>query len=372
MGHKKILMQNNKLVHTSCEDISVLANRIFYYCLFAVQKEKNGYCCYVRLREFESLVKCKDKSKVEQIKTILEHLKRVELKFKPNGIDHIECNYQIISGFEYNSKTEEFKIEFPQRLYEHIKNYTNYAPLNLSIMTKFSSFYAQKIYELLRLWSRNGKTITKSFKVDELKFICGVTERYSRYSNFKQRVLNQALKDINAHGNMEVSFKEIRKGRNVDKIEFTIIDYEPRKYFQKEKKENEENEEDNIENINLGSESKKEPEDDMNYNTEKIQESNSCVLMPLDKKIFDTKTLETFLDYCVNNIINFPKGDDDNLNILMESYDITCKKKNIKIIRTKDNSYSYFLGVFSNKYEEIRAMYEREIANDFNLAQLNN
>ena len=84
-----------------------------------------------------------------------------------------------------------------ERLYDHIIEYSVYAPLNLNIVSKFKSFYSQRLYELLRLWSRTGQTIIKEFSVENLRFILAVEDKYPEYKNFKQRVLNQAIKEIN-------------------------------------------------------------------------------------------------------------------------------------------------------------------------------
>ena len=119
------------------------------------------------------------------------------------------------------------------RLYKHIIDYTIYAPLNLDILTKFKSFYSQRLYELLRLWSRTDIVINKNFKIDQLRFILGVENKYPEYKNFKQRVLNQAIKEINSIGNMKVDIEEVKNGRKVDEIKFIILDYERKTYFRK-------------------------------------------------------------------------------------------------------------------------------------------
>ncbi|MFR4162009.1 MAG: replication initiation protein [Paraclostridium sordellii] len=54
----------------------------------------------------------------------------------------------------------------------------------------------------------------------------GVENKYPAYKNFKQRVLNQAVKDTNQVGNMKVNIEEVKSGRRVDEIKFIIFDYE--------------------------------------------------------------------------------------------------------------------------------------------------
>ncbi|WP_196333124.1 RepB family plasmid replication initiator protein [Paraclostridium sordellii] len=67
---------------------------------------------------------------------------------------------------EYKVNKETFKIKLADRIYRHLIDYTVYVPLNLDILTKFKNFYAQRLYELLRLWSGTDTLIVKSFKIE--------------------------------------------------------------------------------------------------------------------------------------------------------------------------------------------------------------
>ena len=228
----EILMKSKNLVETSY-NITAIQNRIFYYCLYSAQKEKTGeLSCTIKLQDLKNLIPNKNQSTLANIKKTFSVLKNSVLLFdKQVEGDLIECEYNLIAGSEYNTNKQEFKIYFMQRLYNHILEYSNYAPLNIKILSKFTSFYAQRLYEALRMWSRTGNTIKHSFSIEDLRFILGVGDKYPEYKNFKQRALSQALKEINSMGNMEVGLREIKEGRKVSKIEFIILDHEPKVYF---------------------------------------------------------------------------------------------------------------------------------------------
>lgn len=225
-------MQSRNLVETSY-NITAVQNRIFYYCLYSAQKEKTGeLSCTVKLSDLKSLIPNKNQRTLSNIKKTFTVLRNSALLFnKQIEGDLIECDYNLIAGSEYNTNKEEFKIYFMQRLYNHVLEYTAYAPLNIEVLTKFTSFYAQRLYEMLRMWSRTGKKINHSFTLENLRFVLGTGEKYPEYKNFKQRVLTQALKEINLMGNMDVGIKEIKDGRKVVKVEFEIFDKEPKTYF---------------------------------------------------------------------------------------------------------------------------------------------
>lgn len=361
----ELLMQSKQLVHTSYE-VTAIQNRIFYYCLLTAQKEKNGeLSCTVKLEDIKKLIPNKNQRTLANIKKTIQILKQTSLEFekKENG-DTIECDYNLIAGSEYNKNKEIFKIKLADRLYRHLIDYTVYAPLNLDILTKFKSFYAQRLYELLRLWSRSDRLITKNFKIEQLRFVLGVENKYPEYKNFKQRVLNQAIKEINQVGKMEVSIEELKNGRKVDEIKFNIYDFEKKVYF----KNGIEDSVAKVENIkekeviecekngnNKGLEPKVEGEC---INT--ISEQNKMLKIEKkdfhipDETIFTKGTLRSFkLDFANIDFKDtyMEKAFDDAVMITLDRDDVET---------IKATSYKFFKGTLDNKINE----YEKEKEED--------
>ena len=335
-----LLMQSKQLVHTSYE-VTAIQNRIFYYCLLTAQKEKNGeLSCEVKLDEIRKLIPNKNQRTLANIKKTIQILKQTSLEFEKNeNGDTIECDYNLIAGSEYNVNKEIFKIKLSERLYRHLIDYTVYAPLSLEILTKFKSFYSQRLYELLRLWSRTDKVIVKRFKVNQIRFILGVENKYPEYKNFKQRVLNQAIKEINQFGNMSVEIEEIKSGRKVDEIQFTILDHEKKVYFKNEKYTKDISKEKVIElhskefkTVTTDSKSKKKTSDDF--------------YIP-NKKLFTAKTLVDFK----NDFNEYDFKDSVYKKLLQESILIALEKDDEEKIKVK--SYNYFKKVLEAKIDEL-------------------
>lgn len=329
-----LLMQSRQLVHTSYE-VTAIQNRIFYYCLLTAQKEKNGeLSCEVKLDDIKKLIPNKNQRTLSNIKKTIQILKQTSLEFEKNEDgDIIECDYNLISGSEYNVNKEIFKIKLAERLYKHLIDYTVYAPLSLDILTKFKSFYSQRLYELLRLWSRTDKLIIKSFKVDQLRFILGVVDKYPEYKNFKQRVLNQAIKEINQFGNMEVEIEEIKVGRKVEEIKFEILDHERKVYFRDRIKK---------ETINTIKTEEKEIEETLI----EIDSNNISVINEFyipNKKLFTVKTLSNFR----NDFNEYNFKDAQYKKLLQDSIIIALEQDDEEKIKVK--SYSYFKKILQNK-----------------------
>jgi len=82
------------------------------------------------------------------------------------------------------------------------------------------SSYSKRIYLLLKEYDKIGM---RTFNIEELHEILKVPKSFKeRYDNFKRQVLKKSEADINKFTDLEVSFKEIKRGRKVIEVTFTI------------------------------------------------------------------------------------------------------------------------------------------------------
>ena len=95
-------------------------------------------------------------------------------------------------------------------------NYTQYA---LQYILSMDSRYSIRFYEVLR--SLEYKQRQHIFNIEDLKRLLNA-EKYKRYSNFKQRVLDMAVREINELSDITVSYVPIREGRKIVEVEFSI------------------------------------------------------------------------------------------------------------------------------------------------------
>lgn len=84
---------------------------------------------------------------------------------------------------------------------------------------KLSSSYSIRIYELTKAYVGLGR---RAFGIDELKKILGITDKYKQYSHLKQRVLEPSKENINKDTDITIDYKEVKQGRRVVKLVFSI------------------------------------------------------------------------------------------------------------------------------------------------------
>lgn len=229
---KAILNKSRDIILTSY-NITSTANKIYNVILYTVQKNKNGhYSCKMKTAELLKLIKKKDNKNIDSIKDILSMLKSTSLLFWDTEEDKdVENDYNLITGRKYIPEDDMFEIEIPDVVYNHITKYKCYAPLNLDILSQFKSFYAQRMYEILRLWSRYNRVVEHKFSVEQLRFVLGVGDKYPKYTNFKQKVLLTVQNELKQKANMTIEFVEVKTGRKTTHIIIRIQDNEIKRYF---------------------------------------------------------------------------------------------------------------------------------------------
>ena len=95
-------------------------------------------------------------------------------------------------------------------------NYTQYSLLSTLPM---KSSYSFRIYEILKSYAF---TKMHTFDVDDLKSKLGCTN-YTNFKDFRKKVIEVAVKEINQYTDIEVSWQPITKGKKVIKLKFDII-----------------------------------------------------------------------------------------------------------------------------------------------------
>lgn len=119
-------------------------------------------------------------------------------------------------------------IPFITKLESHFTSY------ELEQVSDLKSAYAVRLYELLIAWKSTKKL---SIKIENLRYKLGVLDNeYSLISNFKNRVLDLAIKQINEKTNLTVKYEQHKAGRTI--IGFTFSFKEKPETITKKKFEN--------------------------------------------------------------------------------------------------------------------------------------
>lgn len=96
------------------------------------------------------------------------------------------------------------------------KEFTSY---QLKQIGSLSSFYAVRLYELMSQFLKLGE---RSCTLEKLRQMLDLGEKYQDVKDMRKRVLDPALKELNARTDLAVTAEPMRQGRKITGFSFTI------------------------------------------------------------------------------------------------------------------------------------------------------
>ena len=91
----------------------------------------------------------------------------------------------------------------------------------LSQTAQLKSVYSSRLYELLIQWKSTGKT--PIINLEDFRAQLGIEEnQYKLMSDFKKRVLDLAINDINEKTDIKVTYQQHKKGRSISGFSFNF------------------------------------------------------------------------------------------------------------------------------------------------------
>ncbi len=196
--------------------------------LFAISHIKPGDDVFkeykIDLKLFYEVFGIRDQS-YTRLKELLRSLDSkswiIPLASDPNT----DCYVHWFSTLRTNKKSGIVTVKFHEDMMPYLLNlaetgryYTHY---ELRFVLPMTSQYSIQLYELLKSYQRNN--IRWHFGIEELKAKLCCTN-YKNFANFRIRVLEPALAEINKFGDFWVSYEVKKKGQGgrISEIEFLM------------------------------------------------------------------------------------------------------------------------------------------------------
>lgn len=210
-------------------DFSVYEKRILFRLVELCQSQLKGQKLDSRFKISNDLYddKCitmpisaflkddKDKN-YTRVKEALRSLKYKEFEYEDDDI------WQLISIIESprimkRSEFVEFRID--KKIYGAILDFSKgFRKLELKTAMSFESTYTMRFYEL---FSEKKEPI--EYRIDHLKAMFKLEDKYSRINDFFKRVIDPAKKELDKSSPYSFEFKPIKKGRKITSIKFYPI-----------------------------------------------------------------------------------------------------------------------------------------------------
>ena len=144
---------------------------------------------------------------------------------------------RFVPKFKWNKRSDLIEIQVDRELIQFLCDITGgYANAQIKTAISLKSHHSMKIYELLCSWRNKPKF---NIKIEKLRFITGCLGIYSNAGEFKRRVLDVAMKELNNHADTDLKFKYKVKKEGVKVVSYDFYIIKTNKAYEEKKKQDE-------------------------------------------------------------------------------------------------------------------------------------
>jgi len=223
-GASKMIKKDNTLINASYT-LSLTEQRILMLSIAKAQKTNteinhNDYLT-IHANEFVESFDVDKKTVYRDLKTACDTLFKREFSYK-RGSTVIRSHW--LQSSKYSEDNGKIEILFAKELIPFISQLqSRFTKYFLNDTSKMTSVYAIRLYELIISWRSTHKT--PIYELDELRNKVGVEpSEYPRMYDFKKRVLDVAVNQINSLSNIVVEVEQHKHGRKIVGFSFSFIE----------------------------------------------------------------------------------------------------------------------------------------------------
>ena len=215
---ENVITESNALVEASFS-LTTLENKIISIlasCIEPTDKEFKVYT--LQIKDFMHALGVTGKSKYSDVRKITKNLMKNVFEMVIDG-DTVQIAW--LSYVRYNPSMGTVDLSFHPFLKPYfLQLKKEFTSVKLGNLLEFKGKYTFKLYKLLKQYQ---KIKTRTFTIDDLRHHLGTKDQYPRYANFKQRIISPAVLEINDSSDISIGYEEIKTGRYVDRLRFTIV-----------------------------------------------------------------------------------------------------------------------------------------------------
>lgn len=180
--------------------------------------DDNNYLFQLDLNEYRKLYKT-------DTSNIYRDLKRAVKDFEGKGFYLVdkdkkkEIFFAWFASIAYSDNEGKIIVEVGQQLKKLLIDMKKKIFYRIEYPLNFSSIYSKRIYYYLKSFEDTGWRIDD---IEQLKRKLQCAENYSRYNDFKRKVILVAQDEINNFSDISFYFEELKQKKRVVSLKFTI------------------------------------------------------------------------------------------------------------------------------------------------------
>lgn len=226
-----VAMANNMIVH-SASNLSLNELKLLRFIIMqSERKEKELFSFDVNVIQLAEVMDMSCETLYRELDGMTTHLMQEVIKIGTTNNKDKWKKFHWVDVCEYDNGIVTIKLsdELKPYLLGLEKNFTMY---RLSEIVSFNSVYAIRIYEMLHsclnhdldmnLLPHADLATEVSFSIDDIRRATDTEDKLERYSNFKAKVIDTAIREINLKSPYHVIATPYKRGRAVQGFDFLI------------------------------------------------------------------------------------------------------------------------------------------------------
>lgn len=219
----ELIVKSNKLIRDIRYSLSATEMKILAYVISKVASEDTELK-KVKFRIYDFMELCGlgklGGSDYKRLKKSIQELRDKSYWIKENNVDVL---FAWFDTARINPETKEVEITLSESLTPYLVQLkSNFSKFELINLLCLKSKYSIRLYEIFHSYMWLG---TWSVKVEDLRELINMKDRYKDFTEFKRNILNPSIKEINKYTDLTVEMVEtIKVGRSIDLIKFSIVE----------------------------------------------------------------------------------------------------------------------------------------------------
>ena len=221
-----LIVKSNHIIEASYR-LSVAEQRVILSAISQVRRDQpvtDEVLYSVTAVEIAELCATDPKTAYRDLQNAAERLqtRRVTLILEPDGVTIRSKRRRVIcwvQSVDYIDQEGRIELRFGKDILPYLtglqREFTRYA---LSDVAKMTSAYGIRLYELLAQWVGGHREIA----VDDLRRWLQLEDRYPLMADLRRWVIEPAVKQINEHSPISVSWDQRKTGRKVTHLQFAF------------------------------------------------------------------------------------------------------------------------------------------------------
>ena len=224
-SRNNIVKKQQDLIHNARYKLSELGIKTIAILISQIKVSDEDFKEYAL--KIDDIKRLAGDSKTKNTKHYVEVVTE-DLMSKPFWIKNERFNWVSYARWEEGSNIIFFEVHRKLKPYflEMQKNFLQY---NITNILPLKSGYVIRLYELCKdhyaeqtRYKPNKKTVQFELKIDKMRELFEIPISYQYSSHIKKHILDKAIKQFKEKTDIQISYKEQKIGRKVDRIIITV------------------------------------------------------------------------------------------------------------------------------------------------------